>query len=97
MSTAFKPEEPIKCPGGATISRNQWAVKAEWYEAESDDANHRSYKLRPGVVHLPLKCLVHELDLAFNRDMWDEAGGVRGVLSLKSHLSIVAHNLDNYK
>ena len=77
---------------------SQWAVKAYWYEAESDDANHRSYKICPGgVVDLPLNCLVQASDLEFHRNMRDEAGGVRGVLTVQSHLSIVAHNLDNYK
>ena len=88
----------LKCTGGATVSTSQWAVKAYWYEAESDDVNHRSYKICPGgVVDLPLNCLVQASDLEFHRNMRYEAGGVRGVLTVQSHLSIVAHNLDNYK
>ena len=98
VSAAFKPPTTLKCTGGATVSTSQWAVKAYWYEAESDDANHRSYKICPGgVVDLPLNCLVQASDLEFHRNMRDEAGGVRGVLTVQSHLSIVAHNLDNYK
>jgi len=45
VSAAFKPPTTLKCTGGATVSTSQWAVKAYWYEAESDDANHRSYKI----------------------------------------------------
>ena len=48
-------------------------------------------------MDLPLNCFVQESNLEFRRDMRDELGGVRGELTVESHLSIVAHNLDNYK
>ena len=96
-SAAFQPRKTLRCNGDVTVSTAQWAVKAQWYEAESDDVNHRSYKLSPGVVELPLNCFVQESNLEFRRDMRDELGGVRGELTVESHLSIVAHNLDNYK
>lgn len=94
---AFKPKPAIKLPRGGTIATTQWAVKAQWYLSESDDPSHRTYKLLPEVVHLPLNCVVQASDLEFHRNMRDESGGVRGVLTDASHLSIVAHNLDNYK
>ena len=97
LSVAFKPKPAIKLPRGGTIATTQWAVKAQWYLSESDDPSHRTYKLLPEVVHLPLNCVVQASDLEFHRNMRDESGGVRGVLTDASNLSIVAHNLDNYK
>ena len=51
-----KTGETIKVPGGRTIAKNQWSIKAQWYLSTSDDQGRKSYKLLPEEVHIPVAC-----------------------------------------
>ena len=90
----------LKQQDGTAIRKNTWVIDAHWYASTSDDQSRRSYKLldkeTPNVkslVHVPVKSLVQEKELEFERSGARE--GNESLLGDACHNSIMRWNFSN--
>ena len=82
-----------KDSSGATIRVGTWIIiKALWYEATSDDPNHRHYELTTREVCVKVNNLITEMNLQFDRSQ-SRLG--TGVLGDAAHVAICRHNFSN--
>lgn len=88
---AYQAQKGLRQQEGSTIRKGTWVIDAQWYASTSDDPNRRSYKLLDDpVVHVPVKSLVQEKGLEFERG--GARTGLESLLGDECHLRIVRWN-----
>lgn len=69
-------------------------VEAQWFLSTSDDQGRKSYRLLPGLVHIPVAAMIREHGLEWTRE--GRSSG-ESILSPASHLKLARHNYNDVR